>query len=49
LANNQTHKLFFDITQKNKEYLKQWLGWLDDDRTVTDSEKYITDSNKKIF
>lgn len=38
----------FDITQKDKEYLKQWLGWLDDDRTVADSEKYITDSNKRF-
>ena len=34
----------FDATQKNKEHLKHWLGWLNDDKSVEDIEKYIKDS-----
>lgn len=39
---------FFDITRKNNVHLRQWLGWLDDDKTVADTEKYIIESNKRF-
>ncbi len=39
---------FFDITKKNDKYLREWLGWLDDDKTVVDTEKYIIESNKRF-
>ena len=39
---------FFDVTKKNNVHLRQWLGWLDDDKSVSDIEKYITDSNKRL-
>lgn len=38
----------FDVTQKNKKYLREWLGWLDDDRTVADTEKYIEGSIERF-
>ncbi|HET7673847.1 MAG TPA: GNAT family N-acetyltransferase [Candidatus Saccharimonadales bacterium] len=31
----------FDLTKKNWEYLKPWMPWLEDNRTVKDSEKFI--------
>lgn len=39
---------FFDVTRKNNVHLRQWLGWLDDDKTVADTEKYIIESNKRF-
>lgn len=39
---------FFDITKKNNKHLRQWLGWLDDDKTLADTEKYIEGSNKRF-
>lgn len=39
---------FFDLTRKNNKHLRQWLGWLDDDKTVADTEKYIIESNKRF-
>ncbi len=41
-------QIFFDVTRKNNLYLREWLGWLDDDRSVEDVEKYIIDSNKRF-
>ncbi len=41
-------KSFFEITKKNNLHLRQWLGWLDDDKTVEDTEKYIEGSNKRF-
>ncbi len=40
--------IFFELTRKNDTYLRQWLGWLDDDKSVADTEKYIIDSNKRF-
>jgi ribosomal-protein-serine acetyltransferase len=31
----------FQVIDKNREYLKQWLPWLDDSQTVEDLRKYI--------
>jgi ribosomal-protein-serine acetyltransferase len=39
---------FFDITQDDNAHLREWLGWLDDDKTVADTEKYIIESNKRF-
>lgn len=39
---------FFEITKKNHKHLRQWLGWIDDDKTVSDTEKYIIESNKRF-
>ena len=38
----------FDVIQKNKKYLRQWLGWLDDDTTIADTEKYIEESIERF-
>lgn len=32
---------FFQLTMKNKAYLKKWLGWLDYTRTVEDTKENI--------
>ncbi len=37
----------FNLAQKNNAHLRTWLGWLDDDKSVTDTEKYIIDSEKR--
>jgi ribosomal-protein-serine acetyltransferase len=39
---------FFDVTRENNTHLRQWFGWLDDDKSVSDIEKYIIDSNKRF-
>jgi ribosomal-protein-serine acetyltransferase len=39
---------FFDLTKKNYGHLHRWLGWLDDDKTVADTEKYIEGSIKRF-
>jgi ribosomal-protein-serine acetyltransferase len=39
---------FFEIIRKNNIHLRQWFGWLDDDKTVADTEKYIIESNKRF-
>ncbi len=39
---------FFDVIKKNDKHLRQWLGWLDDDKTVADTKKYIEESNKRF-
>ncbi len=31
----------FQVIDKNRLYLKQWLPWLDDSKTVEDLRKYI--------
>lgn len=38
----------FDITQTNNIHLRKWLGWLDDDKDVSDTKKYIEESNKRF-
>jgi ribosomal-protein-serine acetyltransferase len=39
---------FFELTKRNDTHFRRWLGWLDDDKTVLDTEKYITESNKRF-
>ncbi len=38
-------KTLFDVTKKNDAYLRQWLPWLDDDRTIVYTENYIKGSS----
>ena len=35
--------LFF-LVDKNRDYLRQWLPWLDNNRNKSDSLKFITQS-----
>jgi ribosomal-protein-serine acetyltransferase len=39
---------FFELIRKNDAHLREWLGWLDDDKSVEDTEKYIIESNKRF-
>ena len=41
-------QILFDVTKKNASYLRQWLPWLDDDKTVADTENYIKGSNERL-
>ena len=34
----------FDLTDKNRGYLKEWLPWLDNNKTVNDSRNFIKNS-----
>ncbi len=38
----------FNVTNKNDSHLRQWLPWLDDDKTVADTENYIKGSNERL-
>ncbi len=38
----------FDTANKNNIYLREWLPWLDDDKTVADTENYIKESNERL-
>jgi ribosomal-protein-serine acetyltransferase len=40
LTPDEAYELF-DMTEKNKKYLKPWMPWLKDNRTVKDSESFI--------
>lgn len=37
----------FNSIRKNDQHLRQWLGWLDDDKSVDDIKKYIAESIKR--
>lgn len=41
-------QVLFDTTKKNDAHLRQWLAWLDDDKTVVDTENYIKGSNERL-
>lgn len=38
----------FDVTKKNDAHLREWLPWLDDDKTALDTENYIKESNERL-
>ncbi|MEK4651729.1 GNAT family N-acetyltransferase [Niallia sp. FSL W8-0954] len=40
---------FFQLTMKNKAYLKEWLGWLDYTRTVEDTKENIRQRLQEII
>jgi ribosomal-protein-serine acetyltransferase len=40
---------WFDVTRKNDKHLRQWFGWLDDDKSVIDVEKYIEESDERFL
>jgi ribosomal-protein-serine acetyltransferase len=37
-----------DLTDRNREYLRAWLPWVDSSRTVEDRKKFIRDSLKQF-
>ncbi len=39
---------FFEVTRNNDTHLRQWLSWLDDDKTVIDTEQYIRESEQRF-
>src|SRR5690625_7417844 len=38
---NKDAKPLFEITNRSREYLREWLPWLDDTQTVEDSLSFI--------
>ncbi len=43
----ENHKKdLFDLTDENREYLKKWLPWLNNNKTVDNSEDFIKNSLK---
>ncbi|HWJ79762.1 MAG TPA: GNAT family protein [Niallia sp.] len=40
---------FFALTMKNKDYLKEWLGWLDYTKTVEDTRNNIKERLQGIL
>ncbi len=43
LSLNDAHELF-NLIEKNRNYLRQWLPWLDHNKTLEDSTSYIQKS-----
>ena len=39
----------FELTDSSRDYLKQWLPWVDFTQTVADSEKFIDTARKQYF
>lgn len=39
---------FFDLIQRNRSYLKQWLGWLDNIKTIEQLDDYVENTLKDI-
>ncbi|MFN8576581.1 MAG: GNAT family protein [Candidatus Sericytochromatia bacterium] len=37
----------FELVNSNREYLKKWLPWLDTNKTIQDTEKFINISTEK--
>lgn len=44
----QDAETLFNVIRKNDTHLRKWLGWLDDDKSVTDVEIYIEGSVKRL-
>lgn len=38
----------FNVIRKNDSHLRKWLGWLDEDKSVEDIEKYIRGSEARF-
>lgn len=41
-------QMLFSIIRKNDQHLRQWLGWLDEDKSVEDIESYIKGSQVRL-
>lgn len=39
----------FELTDKSRDYLKEWLPWVDFTKTVADSKKFINMSRKRYI
>lgn len=39
----------FELTDQSRDYLKQWLPWVDMTKTVADSERFIDMTRKRYF
>ncbi len=46
--NIEDAQIYFDTAKNNNVHLREWLGWLDDDKSVEDTKAYIEDSNKRL-
>lgn len=44
LLENRHAEELFALTNQNREYLRKWLPWLDDNRSLEDSRAFITKS-----
>lgn len=40
--------VLFNVVRANKEYLGKWLAWVNDDKSVADTEKYIEESLERF-
>lgn len=40
----ENSEVLFELTDKNRNYLRQWLPWVDNTKTVSDSTKFIQDA-----
>ncbi len=38
----------FILIRRNDTHLRQWLGWIDDDKSVEDVQTYITGSRERL-
>lgn len=38
----------FDLTEANRSYLKEWLPWLDEIKSSTDTKEFISSIDKAI-
>ncbi|HXH75872.1 MAG TPA: GNAT family protein [Bacteriovoracaceae bacterium] len=39
---------FLDLIKTNRNYLREWLGWVDDFQTISDIEKYLDSSLRDL-
>lgn len=37
----------FDLTDRNRDYLRQWLPWLDGTRTVADTREFLSQARRE--
>ena len=44
LLDEDDAQALFDLTDQNREYLRQWLIWVDNIETISDAQRYIRSS-----
>jgi len=48
LLKSEDAEALFNEVSSNKEYLREWLAWVDEDKMVEDTKKYIEASLKRF-